>query len=216
MKLGILGGTFNPLHIGHVRMAIEAREALELDMVELVPTGQPPHKNAKRLLPFELRMEMVERSVKDIPGLNGNPIEGQRSGPSFTCDTLTCYQEEKPESELHFIMGAATFLEIPTWNRGLDIPAMANLAVVSRWDAADRAEDYIKRTWPEAESVSENEWVMPTGNRIRIIEIPRLDVKASYLRERWLKQRSIHLLVPDQVEAMLEEKRQEVTDCWND
>lgn len=214
MKLGILGGTFNPLHTGHVRMAIEVREALGLDMVELVPASIPPHKKSEGILPFEMRMEMVRRAVRDIPGLNGNSLEGERSGPSFTCDTLTCYREEQPQSELHFIMGAATFLELPNWNRGLEVPGLANLVVVNRWEASDRAASFIAETWPDAVEESEGLWRMPEGNTVRMMEIPRLDIKAGDLRERWKAGRSLHLLVPAEVEAFLDENRAAVLSDW--
>lgn len=216
MKLGILGGTFNPLHTGHVRTALEVREALDLDLVELVPASVPPHKSGTGLLPFALRMEMVERAVGDIPGLNGNPLEDRRSGPSFTCDTLTCYREEQPESKLHFIMGAATFLELPTWHRGLEIPEMADLVVVSRWDAAERSDAFIQEKWPDAVQEGDGLWRVAEGNLIHLLEIPRLDIKASDLRERWLNGRSLHALVPAEVEAVLEEHRSEVEACWRE
>lgn len=215
MKLGILGGTFNPLHIGHVRMAIEVREALSLDMVELVPAAVPPHKSGENILPFELRMDMVNRAVRDIPGLNGNPLEGERSGPSFTCDTLTCYRDDKPESELHFIMGAATFLEVPNWNRGMEIPQLANLVVVNRWEASRRTAEFIAETWPDATREADDLWRLSGGNVIRSVEIPRLDIKAGELRERWLDGRSLRLLVPPEVEPFLEEHRDAVQSVWS-
>ena len=113
MKIGILGGSFNPVHTGHVRMAVEALEQVGLDRVDLMPAKEPPHKGSEGLLPFAVRLEMVERAVEAIPGLGANPVEGDRPGPSFTCDTLTCFRTEQPQNDFYFILGASTFLELP-------------------------------------------------------------------------------------------------------
>jgi len=213
MQIGILGGSFNPIHIGHVRLAIEVREQLGLDRVELVPAKQPPHKDGADLLPFELRMDLVNKAIKDIPGLGANPLEGERSGPSFTCDTLNCYRNEQPKSEVSFILGASTFLELPNWRRGLEIPDLASMVVVNRWEAADKVAAFIGEHWPD---VTEDNgiWVFPEGHTIRLVDIPRLDIKGGHVRRRWLEGRSLDYLVPSNVEAMLEERRDEVEACW--
>ncbi len=122
MRIGILGGSFNPVHTGHVRMAIETLERLSLDRVELVPAKKPPHKDEADILPFELRLELVNRAVQGIPGLGSNPLEGERRGPSFTCDTLTCYRTEQPETEIYFIVGLTAGVAVwryRSWRRWL-------------------------------------------------------------------------------------------------
>ncbi len=214
MKIGLLGGSFNPVHTGHVRMAIEVREALDLDRVELIPVRHPPHKTDEGLLPFSLRMELCNASIQGVPGLGSNPIEGRRPGPSFTCDTLTCYREEQPESELVFIMGAATFLELESWKRGLELPELASLAVVNRWTAAEKVAETIAARWPDAEREADGVWRFSSGHAVHRIAIPRLDIKAAMLRERWLQGRDISFLVPCGVRDMLEEHRKEVTSYW--
>jgi len=213
MNIGILGGSFNPVHIGHVRMAIEVRERLGFDQVELVPAKQPPHKDGDDILPFDLRMELVEAAIGDIPGLGFNPIEGDRPGPSFTCDTLTCYRTEQPKSEISFILGASTFLELPNWRRGLEIPELASLVVVNRWEAAAEVGDFIAAQWPDAKR--ENDvWSFPEGHTIQLLDIPRLDVKGGHIRRRWLERRSLRYLVPPAVEALLEERESEIEAFW--
>lgn len=213
MNIGILGGSFNPVHIGHVRMAIEVRERLGFDQVELVPAKQPPHKDGEDLLPFDLRMELVEAAIRDIPGLGFNPIEGDRPGPSFTCDTLTCYRTEQPKSEISFILGASTFLELPNWQRGLEIPELASLVVVNRWEAAAEVADFIAAQWPDV--ARENDiWTFPEGHTIQLLDIPRLDVKGGQIRRRWLERRNLRYLVPPAVESLLEERGAEIEKYW--
>jgi len=213
MHIGILGGSFNPVHIGHVRMAIEVREQIGLDRVELVPAKQPPHKDGADILPFDVRMELVERAIGDIPGLGVNPLEGERSGPSFTCDTLNCYKVEQPQTELSFILGASTFLELPNWRRGLEIPDMASMVVVNRWEAAEEVAEFIATHWPDAKQ-DNGVWEFPEGHTVRMVDIPRLDIKAGHVRRRWLERRSLRYLVPPGVEALLEDRGELVESCW--
>ncbi|MUM76298.1 nicotinate (nicotinamide) nucleotide adenylyltransferase [Pseudodesulfovibrio sp. F-1] len=214
MKIGILGGSFNPVHVGHARAAIEVLERLGLDRVELVPAKRPPHKEGADILPFDLRMELVGRAIEGIPGLGSNPLEGARPGPSFTCDTLTCFRAEQPESEIFFILGASTFLDLPSWRRGLEIPSMASLAVVNRWEAADKVAGFIESQWPEARREADDTWTFPGGRIVRVLDIPRLDIKGGHIRRRWLERRSLRYLVPPGVEALLEERDDEVAVYW--
>ena len=214
MKIGILGGSFNPVHVGHLRAAIEVRERLGLDRLELVPAKQPPHKQAGDILPFDVRLELVSRAIGDIPGLGSNPLEGERPGPSFTCDTLHCYRTEQPESELWFALGASTFLDLDKWRRGLEIPAMASLAVVNRWEAAPQVAEFIASRWPEAEADGDGVWFFPDGHAIRLLDIPRLDVKGGHIRRRWAERRSLRFLVPPVVEDYLERNADELERYW--
>ena len=214
MKIGILGGSFNPVHTGHVRMAVEVFERLGLDQVELVPANEPPHKRGEDMLPFEMRLELVRRAIDGIPGLGANPLEAERTGPSFTCDTLTCYRNEGPANELHFILGASTFLELHNWRRGLDIPALASLVVVNRWEAADDVASFVEEHWPEAVIEEVGRWRLPGGNAIHLLDIPRLDIKGGHIRRRWLERRNLSLLVPDGVRDLLEARADEIERYW--
>ena len=216
MKIGILGGSFNPVHTGHVRMAVEVYEQLGLDRVELVPASQPPHKRVGGLLPFDLRLDLVRRAIHGIPGLAANPLEAERPGPSFTCDTLTCYRTARPDNELYFILGASTFLELDSWRRGLEIPVLASLVVVNRWEAAEDVAGFVAERWPEAEAEQGGLWRLPGGTSIRLLDIPRLDIKAGDIRSRWLDRRDLSLLVPDKVRERLEERSEEIEDHWGE
>jgi nicotinate (nicotinamide) nucleotide adenylyltransferase len=214
MRIGILGGSFNPVHVGHVRAAIEVLERLGLDRVELVPAKQPPHKDGADILPFDLRMDLVTRAIEGVPGLGFNPLEGERPGPSFTCDTLNCYRVEQPESEITFIVGASTFLDLASWRRGPEIPGMASLAVVNRWEAADRVAAFIAEQWPESVRDADGVWTFSGGHTIRVVDIPRLDIKGGHIRRRWVEGRSLRYLVPPSVVDLLDERADIVERCW--
>jgi len=214
VKIGILGGSFNPVHTGHVRMAVETLERLALDRVELVPAKQPPHKRGAGILPFGLRLELLERAITGIPGLGANPIEGQRPGPSFTCDTLTCFRSGQPQDEFHFIVGASTFLELDKWRKGLELPELISFAVVNRWEAADAVAGFVESHWPDSIHEEKGLWRFPGGNTIQLIDIPRLDIKGGHIRRRWLKRRDLSLLVPEGVKALLEERGDVIEASW--
>ena len=149
MKIGILGGSFNPVHTGHVRMALEMLERLGLDRVELVPAAHPPHKSDEGMLPFAQRLALVNLAVKGVDGLHSNAVEGRRPGPSYTCDTLTCYKTEQPADDFYFLMGVGTFLEVHKWHNGLTLNRWANLVCVNRWvPAREEVRDFVETHWP--------------------------------------------------------------------
>lgn len=208
MKVGILGGSFNPVHTGHLRMALEVLERLGLDRVELAPAAAPPHKSGPGMLPFEERMALAELAVRGVDGIYANAIEGRRPGPSYTCDMLNCYRTEQPADEFFFIMGVGTFTELPKWKRGLDLVREAHLVCVNRWlPALDTVRAMVEEHWPAAELEQGGEepvWRFGQGHRLHYLEIPRLDIKGSDVRRRWQDRRSLTLLVPPAVEAVLE------------
>ena len=214
-RVGILGGSFNPVHTGHLRMAIEAREQLGLDRVELMPAGVPPHKTAEGMLPFAERLRLVELAVADIPGLAANAMEGARPGPSFTCDTVQCYRTERPADEPYLILGAGTFLELDHWRNGMDLPRHVHLVVANRWDLRlEEVAEYVETHWPDAERETDSYWKLPFGKDLHCIEIPRLDIKASLLRARWRRRRSLACLAPPSVVDALEVGGPAYDDAW--
>lgn len=210
MKIGILGGSFNPVHTGHVRMALEVLERLGLERVELVPAANPPHKSARGMLPFEQRLALVDLAVKGVDGLFSSHIEGRRAGPSYTCDTLNCYVTEQPSDDFYFIMGVGTFMELHRWKSGLELMTWANLVCVNRWlPSIDRVRGYVAENWPDAALETDTDtdepvWAFENGKKLHYLEIPRLDIKGGDVRQRWRKGRSLSLLVPPGVEAVLE------------
>ena len=214
-RIGILGGSFNPVHNGHIRLAIEVLERLSLDSVEFVPAAVPPHKSGVGMLPFSERYRLVTLAVKDVPGLAANPVESKRSGPSFTLDTLAAYRAERPEAEIFFIMGTGTFLEVPTWHRGKEIADMASLVAVNRWNIdVEDVERLMAAHWPDAERESESVWRFAAGTRLHCLSVPRLDIKAAAIRDRWRQHKRLTALVPPLVEQAIAEGGAVYQDSW--
>ena len=214
-SIGILGGTFNPLHIVHIRLALEVLEQLALSRLDLVPVSQAPHKDNAGLLPFAVRLELVQRAVASLRGLEVNALEAQRMGPSYTYDTLVEYRRTEPEAELFFIMGSEDLKSLPRWYRGLELPSLAHLVVVCRAGLEQEPMNVcVNRAWPGAVRMATG-WQLPGDAKdIRYLEMPRLDISASMIRDKWAAGRSLRFLVPEGVERYLEEHRREVGRYW--
>ncbi len=215
MNIGILGGSFNPAHTGHVRMAVEVLEGLALDRVDLVPAFQPPHKPAQGLLPFALRLRLAELAVQGLPGLAVNPLEAERPGPSYTWATLAEYARREPGAGLFFILGSGTLFDLPIWKRGPELLDLASFVAVNRWDLDLEAVDrLVCATWAGARREGPGLWRFPSGNTLICLNIPRLDIKAAEIRERWRARRSLALLVPPRVQEVLEAGGPEIENAW--
>lgn len=213
-KIGLLGGSFNPLHIGHLRLSIEILEQAELDEVQLVPAYIPPHKNITDILPFEMRCSIIEESIEDSPGISLNRLERKRTGPSYTYDMLNSFKVENPELSPAFIMGDNDLLTMPHWYRCHEIPQLSELLIVGR-DGCDmnQVNDFILNFWP-AQKVGDSSWSIEGGKGIRYFSVPRLDVSSTLIRSRWLEGMSIDWLVPVSGVKILHHFSKEVEQIW--
>jgi nicotinate-nucleotide adenylyltransferase len=132
MKIGLLGGSFNPIHNAHLRIADEARSACRLDRVIFIPAADPPHKLLEGDVSFARRSHMVSMAIAGRSGFEMSTVEAERGGKSYSIDTIRTFRERLPEDELYFIIGADSFLDIGTWHRFAEIFSLCNLIVVER------------------------------------------------------------------------------------
>jgi nicotinate-nucleotide adenylyltransferase len=132
MRLGILGGCFNPIHAGHIHVAREAMRLLALEKVLFVVAAAPPHKPAHGLAPFSDRLQMVRLALEKHEAFEASDIEAERNGPSYTVDTLRELRRLHPDAELYFIIGADTIRELPTWREPGEVLRLAQIAVMFR------------------------------------------------------------------------------------
>lgn len=188
MKLGILGGTFNPPHIGHLVCAQEAYGQLELDRVVLMPVGQPPHKRIAADPGAEARHELCRRAIDGDERFAVSRLELDRPGPSFTVDTLKALHDERPQDDLTFIVGGDMARSLPSWREPETVLELATLAVAERAGAEREEIRGELRALPAA-----------TSERVRFFEMLRIDVSSSLVRERVASGRPIRYLVPDAV-----------------
>lgn len=225
--IGILGGTFNPVHIGHLRLATAVAEALRLDHVDLMPCAVPPHKADIGLLPFEMRVSLLEGALETAPNaveadarLSVSRLEGELSHPSYTWNLITEWRKRHPAQSPAFILGGEDFMHLDTWHKGLELPNITNFVVVPRSRADEAAfRATIARYWPRAELTEAD------GNRLLsaaitdetsclYLPLPHLDISASLIRAKWLLGESIRYLTPDPVIGLLDTYRNDVRHCW--
>ena len=185
MRVGLLGGTFNPPHIGHLVCAMHALAGLELERVLLVPVHEPPHKAAESDPGVEHRVELCRRAVAGNDQLDVSLVDAEVPGPSFTVDTLSRLHDRCPGDQLTFIVGGDMAFSLPTWREPEAILELAALGVaeregVRRADIAERLSD------------------LGTEN-VRFFDMPRLDISSSQIRRMVSGGQPIRYLVPDAV-----------------
>jgi nicotinate-nucleotide adenylyltransferase len=194
--LGVFGGAFDPIHVGHLAIAEEARETLGLRGVLFVPTGSPPHRPSA-VAPAEQRFAMTAAAVAGNPAFVTSRMELDRAGPSYTSDTLAALAAEDRAagrgSGLVLILSAETFRDLPGWHEPRRILELARVAVAPRL-----GHDTPSRAWLE-------ERFPGLGERVTFLEQPRLEVSSTAIRARLAAGRSIRYLVPDAVIARIVE-----------
>lgn len=220
--LALLGGSFNPPHVGHLRLALEVGETLRRRVagVELLPCAVPPHKPSAGLLPFALRARMVEACVDGQRGLACNRLEGRREGPSYTWDTLAALRRSAPGKELFFIIGSPDYAQLGAWHRGLELPALCHFLVVPR--DGQQAGDFVSvtmRLWPGARPCQTlagavAAMALPGGGEAHFLPLPWLAVSASRVRALWLAGRSVEFLVPPPALRLLRRHKALVREHW--
>jgi nicotinate-nucleotide adenylyltransferase len=191
--IGILGGTFNPPHMGHVVMAQEALDQLDLDRVVFMPVAVPPHKEARDDPGAAARLELCRLAVADDDRFEVSTLEIERGGASFTVDTLKELHDVEPEHDLTFIVGGDMAQSLPAWREPEAILRLARLAVAER-EGVGR-EDIARRLEP-----------LHRGDRVVFFDMPRIDVSSSSIRRRVADGRPIRYLVPDAVAAAIAEQ----------
>jgi nicotinate-nucleotide adenylyltransferase len=190
MRLGLFGGTFDPVHLGHLILAEQCREACRLDRVWLVVAGSPPHKPGGRT-PVGHRLEMVRIAIAGNPALVASDIELMRPGPHYSVDTLEAVRRDHAGDDLFFLIGADSLADLPTWREPARIAQLATIVVVNR----PGLEEVEETTLPN---------FGPGTHPLRSVTIPPVGIASSDLRRRLAEGRSIRYMVPRGVEAYIE------------
>jgi nicotinate-nucleotide adenylyltransferase len=194
-RLGILGGTFDPIHHGHLIAAEEAHHQLELDQVLFVPAGTPPHKPARPISPIYDRLRMIELAIAGKPYFAISRVDADRPGPCYTVDTLRLLRLEwGPGVTFFFVEGADSLVEIGTWYQPRRLIELTQFAVVDR--------PGVEIDLPQLER--ENPGL---ASRIHRVQMPLLEISSSDLRARVRQGRPISYLVPPAVEAYIQQQQ---------
>ncbi|MGH7460552.1 MAG: nicotinate-nucleotide adenylyltransferase [Longimicrobiales bacterium] len=186
MKTGILGGTFDPPHIGHLIAGQDACTELALDRVLFVPAAQPPHKLGQPITASDVRLEMLQAALQNAPRFEISCLELEREGPSYTVDTLRTLREQDPGQELYLLLGADQVMTLPSWHEPQQIARLARVIALSR-----SGQQPLPGTGPVPHSQ---------------VQVTRIDVSAREIRQRVAQKKPIRFLVPAAVEAIIYER----------
>jgi nicotinate-nucleotide adenylyltransferase len=192
MRVGIFGGTFDPIHVGHLILAEQCREQCRLDQVWFVPAAEPPHKLTTVISPAKSRCDMIEFAIAGNPSFRLNPIELHRTGPSFTVTTLEQLKSEHPTFDFILLIGADSLRDLAHWRDPRRILELAAVAAVNRGDRPlpDRTE--LRSVVGSA-----------ADDRIVTVTMPGIDISATEIRRRVRDEKSIRYLVPRAVEMYI-------------
>jgi nicotinate-nucleotide adenylyltransferase len=194
-RVGLLGGTFNPPHLGHLVCAQEAWSQLGLDRVLLVPVHTPPHKEAAEDPGVEARVALCELAVAGDPRLGVSRVDADVPGPSWTVDTLRRLHERHPELALTFVVGGDMARSLPSWREPEAILELAELGVAGRVDVG------------RGDIVEALASLRGAAERVRFFDMPRLDVSSTLVRRRAAAGLPIRYLVPDAVATAVQHDR---------
>ncbi|MHC1697356.1 MAG: nicotinate-nucleotide adenylyltransferase [Geobacteraceae bacterium] len=209
MKIGIFGGTFNPIHFAHLRIVEEIRETFALAKVIFVPAATPPHKPLADDLSFAERLKMVTLAVEENPYFSVSDVEGQREGKSYSIDTLRIFKEMFPGDELFFIMGSDSFADFRSWKNYSAIFCCCNIVTITRPGTpnsllqalpVDIAHEFCYHE-------SQNRLSHRSGYSVYSIEGTQLDISSTTIRSLIRQGKSIKYLLPATVEQYISQQR---------
>lgn len=191
MRVGVIGGTFDPIHIGHLIIAEGARDALDLQRVIFVPAGQPPHKRSSRISPAEHRLKMVRLAIAGNGCFTASRVDIDREGPSYTVDTVRLLHDAwGPDVRIYLLIGGDSLAELPTWYQPERLLEICQVVAVPR-------------PGYELDLESLDVKIPGTSERIQMLSMPLVDLSATEIRDRVRDRRSIRYLVPDAVERYI-------------
>lgn len=202
-RIGLLGGTFDPVHIAHLRGALEVAEQLALDELRLIPSARPPHREAPQVS-AEQRLAMVRLAVEGEPRLTVDDRELKRDKPSFTYDTLESLRGElAADDQVFLLLGWDAFCGLPTWHRWQELLEHCHILVLQRPDADSEAPEAL-RDLLAARSVNDPQGLVGPSGQIAFVWQTPLAVSATQIRQLLAEGRSVRFLLPDAVLAYIQ------------
>ncbi len=191
-RIGILGGTFDPIHIGHLILAEEAWFQLQLDRIYLAPAGDPPHKLGRQLAPVRDRLCMAELATADSDHVIISRVDADRPGPHYTSDMVRFVQADAgPNTEIYFLMGMDSLRDLPTWHEAAWLVEHARLVALSRHD--------VELDWAALEAA-----LPGLRSRVIILDMPELEIASHVIQQRVRNGQPIRHMVPRVVEAYIQ------------
>lgn len=200
--IGLLGGTFDPVHFGHLRTALDVVESLGLSQLRLLPCAVPPHRPQPVATP-ELRRLMLELGIKNHPKLMVDDRELHREGPSYTVDTLLELRSELPEHPLFLLVGTDAFTQLSTWSRWEQILDLAHIVVMHRPDEMMQLPSVMQDWWTEHQASPEDRQ-QPAG-AIWTVDVTQMAISATQIRSALVAGQDVRYWLPDAVITLIEQ-----------
>lgn len=191
MRIGIMGGTFDPVHNAHLLMAREALREFSLEGLTMVPSFHPPHKEIREVAPYQRRFDMMALALEFEDRVFASGAEADRGGVSYTADTLRHFRKEFPGANLFFVIGGDTLFELENWKTPEEVLSLATFVVFRRGDAREGWDDTLRRLREKY------------GNGILVVHALIPDISSSCIRQRVREGQSIRGLVPRRVERYI-------------
>jgi nicotinate-nucleotide adenylyltransferase len=203
-KIGIFGGSFDPVHFGHLRPALEILEALSLDSMQFIPSGQPPHRGVP-VASAEQRLAMLKAALADEPRFQVDERELRRAAPSYTYDTLTELKRERPGDVLVLVLGLDAFLGLPGWHRWHELLDLAHIAVAQRpgWDL--QSGSALTEVLRARQVRSVGELFATSAGRILLQPVTPLEISSTQVRTAAAEGGDLHHLVPETVRRLIQD-----------
>ena len=193
-KIGIMGGTFNPIHLGHLVMAEQAYEQFSLDNVMFLPSKKPPHKKYSEIVSENHRTNMILKAIDGNAHFFLSTMELDREGVTYTIDTMKQLKKENPQNQYSFIIGADSLFQLQEWNRAEELMGMTEFLVATRdHHTYEEMGSYVRKLEEKYKA------------RVQFIKIPTIEISSSDIRERIKQGKSIKYLVSEQVEEYIKE-----------
>jgi nicotinate-nucleotide adenylyltransferase len=207
MRIGLFGGSFNPIHLGHLRAAEEDREAMGLDLIYFVPAAAPPHKPVGGLAPADYRLHMVRLGTKGNRHFMVSDVELRRGGNSFTIDTVRHFQSTmRGQGEFYLIVGEDQFDELETWKEADELTRLCSIIVHTRLNENDSARPELRVAALSHFGYIKNDghYVHPSGHTVTFVATTFFPISASLIRHKIAAHQSIRYLVPSDVADYIE------------
>ncbi len=211
MDAGLFGGTFNPIHNGHIRIASHVKQQFNLSRIFFFPSATPPHKPGSNLAPAQDRYAMVEQSLAGMDGFSASDIELSRSGPSFTIDTIHAFEKQcGPDTRFFLLMGSDAFFDTPSWKKHTAIFAAVPIIVMPRGEPgqsraiASFLDENISKgyTWNR----EKKQFIHGRLQPVYVCHVPKIDISSTMIRNRVKQNLSIKRLVPTPVEKIISKR----------
>lgn len=194
--IAILGGSFNPVHYGHLKMAEAAMESSHFSKVLFIPTGTPYHKEQKDLLPFSDRLKLLELAIENCPDFDCSPIEGERDGNSYTIDTVRELLRQNPTNSYSLLIGTDQFLTLRSWHKIIELGQLVDFYI------ANRNGEMSFSTFQKEKEALEKELSL----HCKLFPMPAIDLSSTEIRKRLKEGRSIQGMLPKSVEEYILKK----------